>query len=220
MSRLRAETMPAVTVPPRLNGLPMAITHSPSRSLSESPNFTALSGSSACTRSSARSALGILADQLRRELGAVVENDVDLVGVGDDVIVGDDEAGRIDDEAGAERVDAVRRLIGIVAAAALAAVVVLEELIEELLHRRAGRQIGQVGDMRIDFLRRRDIDDGVDDLFGDVGDVVGSARGGGAGRAGQNDRRRNRCDAGQSQSRASATRRTEKTRNLLRDLSS
>ena len=57
MSRLRAETMPAVTVPPRLNGLPMAITHSPSRSLSESPNFTALSGLSACTRSSARSTL-------------------------------------------------------------------------------------------------------------------------------------------------------------------
>ena len=44
MSRLRAETMPAVTVPPRLNGLPIAITHSPSRSLSESPNFTAISG--------------------------------------------------------------------------------------------------------------------------------------------------------------------------------
>ncbi len=44
MSRLRAETMPAVTVPPRLNGLPIAITHSPSRSLSESPNFTATKG--------------------------------------------------------------------------------------------------------------------------------------------------------------------------------
>src|SRR3954463_12152537 len=44
MSRLRADTMPAVTVPPRLNGLPMAITHSPSRSLSESPNLTATSG--------------------------------------------------------------------------------------------------------------------------------------------------------------------------------
>ena len=57
MSRLRAETMPAVTVPPRLNGLPIAITHSPSRSLSLSPNFTALSGLSGLTRSSARSVL-------------------------------------------------------------------------------------------------------------------------------------------------------------------
>jgi len=55
MSRLRAETMPAVTVPPRLNGLPMAMTHSPSRSLSELPNFTAFSGLSGCTRSSAKS---------------------------------------------------------------------------------------------------------------------------------------------------------------------
>ena len=54
--------------------------------------------------------------------------------------------------------------------------VVLEELIEELFHRRAGRQIGHVGDVRIDLLRRRDIDDGVDHLFGDVGDAVGTPR--------------------------------------------
>ena len=32
MSRLSAETMPAVTVPPRPNGLPMASTQSPTRS--------------------------------------------------------------------------------------------------------------------------------------------------------------------------------------------
>ena len=57
MSRLRADTMPAVTVPPRLNGLPIAITHSPSRSFSESPNFTALSGLSVVTLSTARSTL-------------------------------------------------------------------------------------------------------------------------------------------------------------------
>src|SRR6266705_1422734 len=57
MSRLRADTMPAVTEPPRLNGLPIAITHSPSRSLSELPNFTALSGLSGFTRNSARSVL-------------------------------------------------------------------------------------------------------------------------------------------------------------------
>ncbi len=63
---------------------------------------------------------------------------------------------------------------GIVAAAL--AVVVLEELVEELFHRRAGRQIGHVGDMRIDLLRRRDIDDGVDHLFGNVGNAVGTAR--------------------------------------------
>ena len=109
MSRLRAETMPAVTVPPRLNGLPIAITHSPSRSLSELPNFTDLSGLSVLTCSSARSVLVSRADQLGLERGAVVEDDGDLVGVGDDVVVGDHEPGRIDDEAGAERIDAARR---------------------------------------------------------------------------------------------------------------
>ena len=130
-------------------------------------------------------ALGVLADQLRRQLGAVVEDDVDLVGVGDDVIIGDDEAGRIDDEAGAERGHAVRHLILVAGAAAM----VLEELIEELFHRRAGRHVGKVFDMRIDFLRGRDIDHRVDDLFGDVGNVVGAARGGGGGPR----RRQNEC---------------------------
>ena len=57
MSRLRAETMPAVTVPPSPNGLPIAITHSPKRSFSESPNCTALSGLAGFTRSSAMSVL-------------------------------------------------------------------------------------------------------------------------------------------------------------------
>ena len=41
---IKAKADRDVTVPPRLNGLPIAITHSPSRSLSESPNFTAFSG--------------------------------------------------------------------------------------------------------------------------------------------------------------------------------
>ncbi len=65
-------------------------------------------------------ALAVLADEFGGELGAVIEDDVDLVGVGDDVVVGDDEAGRIDDEAGAERVDPPRGMIGIAAAPAAA----------------------------------------------------------------------------------------------------
>ena len=140
MSRLRAETMPAVTVPPRLNGLPIAITHSPSRSLSESPNFTALSGLSRLHPQHARVGLLVAADDFGLEPRAVVEDDGDLVGVGDDVVVGDDDAGRIDDEAGAERVDAARRAVRRLALAALAAAV-LEELLEEFLERRAGRQL-------------------------------------------------------------------------------
>ena len=43
MSRLRAEMMPTVTVPPKPNGLPIAITQSPMRMTSELPNFTAVS---------------------------------------------------------------------------------------------------------------------------------------------------------------------------------
>ena len=60
MSRLRAETMPAVTEPPSPNGLPMAITQSPMRAFSLSPNLTDLSGLSDFTRSTAMSTLGSL----------------------------------------------------------------------------------------------------------------------------------------------------------------
>ena len=118
-------------------------------------------------------ALAVLADERGLELGAVVENDADFVRVGDDVIIGDDKAGRIDDEAGTERIDPMRRLIRIVAAAV--AVPVLEELVEKLFHRRTGRQVRQLGHVRIDLLRGRNIDDGVDHLLGNVGDVLGSA---------------------------------------------
>ena len=90
------------------------------------------------------------------------------------MIVGDDEPGGIDDEAGAERVDPPRRAVLI--AAALAAAPVLEEFVEKLLHRRTRRQIGQPAHAGVDLLRRRDVDDGVDHLFGNVGDVFRSAR--------------------------------------------
>src|SRR3546814_6808681 len=55
MSRERAETMPAVTVPPRPKGLPMATTQSPMRVASESPQAVDGSGFLASTFSSARS---------------------------------------------------------------------------------------------------------------------------------------------------------------------
>ena len=56
-SRPRAETMPAVTEPPRPNGLPTARTQSPTRTRSESPNATCGSGSGASILSRARSVL-------------------------------------------------------------------------------------------------------------------------------------------------------------------
>jgi len=52
---------------------------------------------------------GVAADDLCFQRAAVVEDDIDLVRVGDHVVVGNDEAGRIDDEAGAQRVHPMRR---------------------------------------------------------------------------------------------------------------
>ncbi len=58
ISRPSAEMIPAVTVPPRPNGLPTATTHWPGRTWSELPSFSEGSGWSACTRSTARSVRG------------------------------------------------------------------------------------------------------------------------------------------------------------------
>ena len=141
MSRWRADRMPAVTVPPSPNGLPIASTQSPTRALSLSPQTAAGSGLSVLTFSTRDVGLGVAADDLGLQIGVVVQDDGDLVGIGDDVVVGDDVAGRIDDEAGAERGRLARLRLGI--AAALAAVI--EEILEELLERRARRELRHVG---------------------------------------------------------------------------
>ena len=57
MLRPRAETMPIETEPPRPKGLPIAITQSPMRNLSELPNLTKGSGLALSTFSTARSVL-------------------------------------------------------------------------------------------------------------------------------------------------------------------
>src|SRR5262249_30730736 len=59
MLRSRAETMPAVTVPPSPNGLPMASTQSPARGIS-SASFTKVKSSRPSTLSKARSLIGSL----------------------------------------------------------------------------------------------------------------------------------------------------------------
>jgi hypothetical protein len=96
--------MPTETEPPSPNGLPMAITQSPTFERSEEPNLT--SGSGFFGDLQQRDVgFGVLAEYLvDLELGAVVEVDDDLVGAFDDVIVGDDQPFLgVDDEAGAER---------------------------------------------------------------------------------------------------------------------
>src|SRR5206468_11690432 len=94
--------------------------------------------------------------------------------------VGDDDAGGIDDEAGAERIGLARLQV----AAALAAAAVLEEIVEEFLERRTRRQLRDraaavAAALGLDRLRGRDVDDGIDHLLGDVGDTFGPAREGG-----------------------------------------
>ena len=120
--------------------MPMAITHSPSRSLSRVAELDRLERLVGLDPQQREIGLLVAADDLGLQPGAVIEDDGDLVGVGDHVIVGHDDAGRIDDEAGAERVDPARRCVRDLAVA-LTAAAVLEEIVEELLERRAGRQL-------------------------------------------------------------------------------
>src|SRR5215207_1319022 len=87
--RPSAEITPTVTVWLKLNGLPMATTQSPGCICAESPNFASCS---------------VATDDLRRvalRAAAAEQADADVVGVFDDMIVGEDETGLVDDEAGA-----------------------------------------------------------------------------------------------------------------------
>ena len=104
---------------------------------------------------------------------AVIEDDGDLVGLGDDVVVGDHDAGGIDDEAGAERIDAARRRA---LALRLALAAAVEEVAEQFVELRIVRHLRLLAAARTDVLRGRDIDHRVDHLLGDVGDRFRSAR--------------------------------------------
>ncbi len=102
MSRPRAETMPAVTVPPSPNGLPIASTQSPTRSASESPNGTAGSGLSGFTCNKAMSPVSSRPSTFAFSEVLSCKRHGDLVGAVDHVVVGHNEARRIDDEAGTQ----------------------------------------------------------------------------------------------------------------------
>ncbi len=66
MSRLTADTMPAVTVPPRPNGLPMATTHSPGFTSAELPSWMNGNGRCASIFSTAMSERGSVPSKLWR----------------------------------------------------------------------------------------------------------------------------------------------------------
>ena len=104
--------------------------------------------------------LGVAPDELGLQIGVVVQNDGDLVGVGDHVIVGYDITRRVDDKAGAER-GALARLSLRTAPLGHA---MLEEVPKELLERRARRELRHFGSAVLTpafgfhRLRRRNVD--------------------------------------------------------------
>ncbi len=110
MSRPRAETMPAVTVPPRPNGLPTASAQSPTRpgSVGELHEVEQLMLAEGLILSSATSVRGSVPTSSASSFFLVVEADLILVGAVDDVVVGDDIAVSRDDEA---RALSLRRLL-------------------------------------------------------------------------------------------------------------
>jgi len=110
-----------------------------------------------------------------------VQNDGDLVGVGDHVIVGYDITRRVDDKAGAER-GALARLSLRTAPLGHA---VLEKVPKELLERRARRELGHFGSAVLapafgfHRLGRRDVDHRGQQLLREIGEAVGRRPSGG-----------------------------------------
>ena len=176
-SRPRAETMPAVTEPPRPNGLPAASTQSPTSTWRESPNATAGSGPVACTLISATS---VSSSEPMTSAGSrvpSVRRDHDLVGVTDHVVVGHDQPGRIDDEAGT---GAHRLLLAIAEAAA--------ELAAERRVTQFRRQFAQhlaaghgLGHRDVHHRRQHALDQGREALRRRAGDGAAGHRGAGGG---------------------------------------
>ena len=99
-SRPSAEMMPAVTEPPSPNGLPAARIQSPTSIRRESPQVTADERLVGHDLDHGDIGQRVLADQFRRILMSIGQRNDDLFGAADDVVVGHDDAGGIDDEAG------------------------------------------------------------------------------------------------------------------------
>src|SRR5260370_31661008 len=106
MSRPRADTMPVVTVPPRPNGLPTAITGWPAHlgGVSEGDVRQRLV---ALDLDQGEVGLLVAPHHLGRQLAAIRQGDGDRVGLAGDGEVGDDPAVGVDDEA---RADSLRLL--------------------------------------------------------------------------------------------------------------
>ncbi len=143
--RASAETMPCVTVWPTPNGLPMASTTSPT---CKRVGIGEVEMREALVRilqpQHREIAALVLEHDLGLELALVGERDLDLVGALDHVVVGDDEAGGVDDDAGAERA------LQLVAVAARHA----EEAAEDRVLEQRVAVVHHLGGVDIDHRRR------------------------------------------------------------------
>ena len=167
--------MPAVTVPPSPNGLPIATTQSPTLSRVESAKRTKGSGRERIDLEHGDVGGGVAPDDLGFIFGPVGERDGDLLdhrvgpSRGDDMVVGDDIAVGGDDEARAERAAALgdrpfalAPLLGHFAA----------EAAEEFLE--AGRHLPALD---LDALPGRDVDHRGLQPLGEVGEAHRRAAG-------------------------------------------
>ena len=100
ITRCSAETMPAVTELPSPNGLPIAITGSPTRTAVGVRELDVGQGLAGVDLEHGEVGVRIGADHLRRQLAAVIHGDRNLAGIGDHVVVGRDVAVLVEDEAG------------------------------------------------------------------------------------------------------------------------
>ncbi len=117
--------------------------------------------------------LRVLADDLRLELLPVREVHGDLVGVGDHMIVGDDDPRRVDDEAGAHRAVAFLRGLG---QARIELLLAPQEFVEILVERRRVRvRLRNLAALRLDDFRGN-VHDGVRDFRREVGERFGASR--------------------------------------------
>ncbi len=175
MSRLRAETMPAVTVEPMPKGSPIAITQSPMRALSLSPKWVAGSGFFRIDLQQGQVGLDVAADHLGRQLGAVLQGHRDLVGILDHMIVGDDVSRRIDHKAGAQRSDMPRRIgFG------------TQEILEQIRQGRSRREVRHLLGRRLEGLGSGNIHHCGQQPGRQVGEGIGgAARRGVAAKGGQ-----------------------------------
>ena len=131
--RASAETMPCVTLWPTPNGLPMAMTKSPTSSASESPRSSAGNSPGALDLQHGQIGAGVAQHDLGLVFMLVGDRDLHVGHAFDDMVIGDHEAAGVDDHAGAERLrDALLLPLRLAAAA--------EEMAEErIVHQRVAR---------------------------------------------------------------------------------